>query len=180
MPALRTALISDLFNRVDSGPTRDDRGRALEEIVGHIFGRIPGIRLAARNVRSAFGSEELDGMLIVDDCKGLPLRTMLVLFECKNWAEPVGSDEVSWFVDKLRSRSMTEGILIAANGVTGDAEKLRGAHDRIQSALAEGINVIVITKDELRSLRTTDDARGLLESKRVLLATKRTSIAVQT
>jgi hypothetical protein len=176
MPSIDAKLVGDLFELADKGATRAIRGQALEDVVGHTFGRIPGIRLGARNIRSAFRSEELDGMLVVEDCKGLPLRSMMVLFECKNWGAPVGSDEVAWFVDKLRQRNLTEGILIAANGITGDQNKLHGAHDKIQAALAQGIHVIVVTSNELRKLKSTDDARGLLEAKRIRLATRRTSI----
>jgi hypothetical protein len=173
---LRRAVIADLFARAATSPTAFERGRVFEQIIDETLGRIPGIRVAASNVPNAFHSEELDRMLIVDDCMHLPLRSLFVLVEAKNWATPVGAPEVGSFIGKLQDRGLTEGILVAASGITGNPTNLWGAHDKIQSALARGISVIVITSEELRSLRTSQEAQGLLEQKKVLLAATRSSI----
>lgn len=135
-----------------------------------------GIELRGTNTRTVFESEEIDAVLMVDDCRGIPLRSMVVLVECKNWANPVGSDEVAWFETKLRRRSLNDGILIAASGITGDPLKLNSAHDIIQAALGAGVRILVVTRDDIGSLNSTDDVIELLKAKQVLLASTRSSI----
>ena len=47
--------------------------------------------------------------------------------ECKNTTERVGSATVRVFLSKLQEMRLDHGILVAADGVTGDEESLRAA-----------------------------------------------------
>jgi hypothetical protein len=40
--------------------------------------------------------------------------------ECKDWAKPVGSKEVGWFVNKLLTQDCKAGILFSSQGITGE------------------------------------------------------------
>jgi hypothetical protein len=61
---------------------------------------------------------------------------------------------------------LNHGILIAANGVTGDARNLRAAHDVIRTAFqANGVHVIVLTRSEVEGLRHTGGLVRLLQNK---------------
>ena len=57
-----------------------------------------------------------------------PYPLVASIIECKNWSNPVGSMEVSWFITKIRDRGLDFGVLVAANGVTGDARDKTAAH----------------------------------------------------
>jgi hypothetical protein len=173
---LRTAEIARLLQVTTRASSNMDKGRALEGVGRLVFASVRGIELRATNTVSVFKSEELDAAIFVEECKDIPLRSMVVLVECKNWRKPIGSREVGWFVAKLRKRGVKDGILLAAHGVTGDSGKLTSAHDEIQAALMDGIRVLVITCSEILSLATTDDVLRLLRQKQVDLVTRRTSI----
>lgn len=89
----------------------------------------------------------------------------IILVECKNWSHACGSQEVAYFVSRLRQRGCDHGILIATNGITGVAEDVTRANFQIATALAEGIRVIVLTLEELAQLTTSDELLALLKKK---------------
>jgi len=49
----------------------------------------------------------------------------------------IGSEDVSWFDSKLRRRAQRFGVLVAANGITGNASDKNAAHDIVRTAFAE-------------------------------------------
>ena len=175
MAKLKTAQIAALLDVAASGASNDEKGRAYERLIDLTFGAVRDIELRATRVQSVFKSEELDAALWVTDCKNMPLRPDIVLVEAKNWSAPVGSKDVGWFLQKLQIRRR-DGILLAANGITGDPHDLMGAHDVIQRGLADDIRILVFNQDELRALGTTDDVLAALREKTVDLVMRRTSI----
>jgi len=62
-------------------------------------------------------------------------------------------------VDRLRERACTLGILLSANGVTGDPDDLTAAHHQISRALEQGLHIVVISTDELGGVTV----RGLVK-----------------
>ena len=151
---------------------RIGKGRALEDLVCYLFGLIPGITTSKRNEPNTFQSEEIDvAFWNMKHSKGLYFLPDVIIVECKNWSKPVGSQEVNWFDTKLRNRrAFPYGILIAANGITGDAADRTNAHDVISGALREGRQIIVITRQELESLRNTSELVELIKEKLCQLA----------
>jgi Restriction endonuclease len=100
----------------------------------------------------------------------------IVLVECKNWSKSVGSTEVNWFDAKLRSRGLLYGILIAAQGITGDAQDLTAAHHVIAGALREQRRLLVITENELLQLTDTDALVYMIKEKLCDLAVSGTIV----
>ena len=89
----------------------------------------------------------------------------IILVECKNWSKPVSSEEVNWFDSKLKRRGQSFGILIAANGITGNSQNVESAHEIIRVALSEGRQLVVITQTEIKTLQTTQDLVSLIQEK---------------
>jgi restriction endonuclease Mrr len=128
-------------------------------------------------VLNAFATEEID--LAVGNAghrSGLAAFSDVILVECKNWSNAVGSQEVTYFVSRLRQRGCTCGILIAMNGVTGDAADLTAAKFEIATALKEKIRVIVLKRQELEALRTQADFVNLLKRKTLELIAAGTTV----
>jgi hypothetical protein len=99
----------------------------------------------------------------------LTITQNIVVAECKNTADRIGSAEIRNFRAKLADMKVHFGILVAANGITGDAENLRNAHDAVRQAFQHGIQIAVLTKNELLELAHTDDLIRLIEDKILLL-----------
>lgn len=142
------------------------KGRALEDLMSYVFSKIPGVTKVRRNQLNAFQTEEVDIAIWNDkQSNGLSFLPHILLIECKNWSNPVGSQEVSYFAARLRQRGCDHGILIAANGITGNPVDLTRAHFELATALGNGIRIMVITRQELEELTTTSEFARLLQEK---------------
>ena len=150
------------------------KGRALEDLVCYVYSLVPGVSVSHRNQMDAFRSEEID-VALWNTCTadGFHFLPNIILLECKNCATRVGSQEVSWFVDKLRNRGMEFGILVTTSGITGDASELNAAHNRIATALTEGRRVVVIRTSELAELEDTAELVELVQKKLCELVVRR-------
>jgi hypothetical protein len=62
------------------------------------------------------------------------------------------------------------GIFVAAAGITGKAAGLTAAHGVLARALAQGREIMVLTRREIENLMDTDDLVRLLKQKRAQLA----------
>ena len=96
---------------------------------------------------------------------GLPFLNYLILVECKNWSNPVGSIEVSWFAQKLEARGLDFGIFVAYNGITGSSVNGTSSYQILSRVLAKGIKLIVITKYEIESLENTMQLIRIIKEK---------------
>jgi hypothetical protein len=166
MAAFSTRKIADYFKRSDAAKTAAAKGKELEDLTVYLFEKIPGVSLSARNVKSVFDDEEIDVAFFNDQSPaGLRFLNFFLLVECKNWSKPVGSMEMAWFAWKVESRHLDFGILIAANGITGNAADGKEAHKIASSALEHGRRLIVVTRAEILALRTTEDLVTLIKRK---------------
>lgn len=166
MPAYSKKQILDFFMKADTATTKGAKGKALEDLVCYLFEKVPGLSITQRNVKNAFETEEIDVAFFNEQHRaGLKFLNSILLVECKNWSGTVGSIEVAWFVTKVASRSLDFGILIAANGITGSADDGRQAHDIASKALARGIRLVVITRQEIEALQTSKDLVTLIKTK---------------
>jgi hypothetical protein len=131
-----------------------------------LFEQIPGISISHRNALNYFESEEIDvAFWNEQDSKGLKSFNAFLLVECKNWSTTVGSAEVTSFISKFRNRGLDFGILIAANGITGNPEDGDRAHHQVSLALASKIQLIVITRKEIEALKSADELVTLVKTK---------------
>ena len=154
-----------------SGNGNSEKGRALEDLACYVFERVPGISIAKRNALNDFSSEEIDVAFWNKKAKrGFYFLDDVVIVECKNWSAPLGSAEVAWFDTKIKHRGLSFGVLIAANGITGNPAERTAAHQIIAAALVERRRIVVITVDEVRNLGTTDDLVLLVQEKLCELA----------
>ncbi|MFI6225028.1 restriction endonuclease [Nocardia salmonicida] len=142
------------------------RGRAYEDVLEHVFRSVPGC-LVRRNALNHFSSEEVD--LAIGNPRGndsFRLLPELFLVECKNWSKPVDSAAVTTFAAKIRHRSCDLGVLVAANGVTGDPYERSAAYQAAAIALAaERTRILLLTTDDLRTLRSGSDIVTLLHNR---------------
>lgn len=150
----------------DVGNT-DQKGDALEEVVRTTLCLFSGVTLIYKNAEDAAGSCEID-LLLSNNCHpdGLPFLPPYLVIECKNWAAPVNTATCRAFTSKLRAFGMKFGMLVAASGITGDPATRTAAHAHLREEfLLGGLIVLVVTRDELEALSSTDDLLVLLKTK---------------
>jgi len=166
MVAIAKKKVAAFFHEGDIATTTKAKGDALEEAICYVFGQVPGVAVTSRNRKNPAGTEEIDiGFWNDRTSTGFSFHPSLLLVECKNWSVSVGSEQVSWFDAKLRSRSLKVGFLVASAGVTGDMENKREAYSIIARALTEGRRITVITRTELLKLRSTAELVKLVKEK---------------
>jgi hypothetical protein len=146
----------------DSANTTLEKGAALEDVVSWTFCVLPGLRVLKRDFKDAAGGSEIDFLLYNDPrLSPVPFLSEYPMIECKNWKVPVDSKTVRDFIGKIRMGRLKVGILVAANGVTGDATDQNAAKDIIRHAFdADGIKIIVIKRLEIEGFRSLE---GFLE-----------------
>ena len=166
MSAIPQNFLRDGLSRIDAAANSFDKGRALEDFICFLFPNVPGIEIAQRNTLNAFSTEELDVALWNDRSPtGLYFLPHIVLVECKNWSQPCGSQEVSYFVSRLKQRGCDHGILVATHGITGVPEDITRAHFEMATALNSGIRVMLFTRQDFQNLQTSNDIVNLCKNK---------------
>ncbi|GLX05445.1 restriction endonuclease [Microbispora sp. NBRC 16548] len=163
MEAFDAAKLSGLLSVAeDSTRSAQVRGRAYEDVIDYLFTHVPGCQVQ-RNSLNTFQSEEVD--LSVGNFRlenGLRMLPDIFLIECKNWSQKVDSSAVAFFGMKIRHRGCSLGVLVAANGVTGDPIDKTAAMQQGALLLAEGIKMLVLTSEDLHNFRTVEDIVGTL------------------
>lgn len=176
MPPLPRTQIDAIVTRVNTATTTAEKGKALEDLFCEIFKSIPGIEIARRNLMNVFDTEEIDVALWNNKQNGgLDFLPNIILIECKNWSSAIGSVEVSYFKERLSHRCCEYGILIAKNGITGNAAELTCSYSIIAAALLQKTRIIVITLDELLRIQDTEGIVVLLKEKLLDLTVMGTS-----
>ena len=175
MAPIVAATIQAHVNAGLNAATTAEQGRALEDLICYVMGLVPGVAITHRNELNAFETEEIDVALWNDGAaEGFTFLPNIVLVECKDWSNRVGSAELNWFDTKLRNRGLTFGILVTTLGITGNAVDMTAAHNIIAAALRERRQLVVITTDELLALGTTEALIRLIKLKLCDLAVKGT------
>lgn len=143
-----------------------EKGKLFEDLACYLFETIPGIVIAQRNAMNQYNTEEVDVSIWNDKvADGLHFLNNLFLVECKNWSSAVESVDVNWFATKVEDRGLDFGILLAANGITKENNELKRAQSILTGYLRKHIRIIVIDKEEILNLRTTDDMVFLIKQK---------------
>lgn len=177
MGRISSVRIKELLKFIEDAVTPGEKGSSLEELIRYLFTKVSGVSLGAHNQHNFAVSQEIDIAFWNDREEGnLDFLPNVILVECKNWDSPVSSQEVSWFDTKLRSRGLSFGILVAAHGITGNSENLTAANNIIAFALGEQRQIIVITLDEIRDIRTTIQVINLIKKKLCDLAVHQTTL----
>lgn len=167
MTRLSHRAIAQRLAEGDAAATTEGKGAALEDVVIRSFCKVLGIGLLYRDRTNNAASSEIDILLFNQRHPlGVPFLSDYLVFECKNWAAPVDSATVASFIAKVRAARLEVGILVAANGITGDAQQRTAANDRIREAFVrDNIKILVVTRAEIESFRSVADVVGLMREK---------------
>lgn len=158
--------IENLFLKADFSTSKQEKGKYLEDILELLLTSIPGIEMVERNINTNFDNEEVDVCGYNNQTpQGLPFFPFMVFVECKNWSSPVGSSEIRDFTRRLQRRGCNYGIMVAANGITGNPLEFKSAQNELSSALQDGIRILVVTRRDLLSIQSISDFVVILKRK---------------
>ena len=178
MPDFDRTTISEAFEASDVAATTVECGRILEDLVADLFAQCDGIRHYQNNLLNIAGSTEIDvSFWNSKKPDGFPFFPNILVAECKNTTARIGSADIRNFRAKLEDMKLDHGLLIAANGITGNQQDLRAAHDAVRTAFQAGVSIIVLTKAEISQLEHTDDLVRLVQDKVLMLTVQTRTFA---
>ena len=132
-----TATVQAYIAVWENGASNAEQGHALEDLICYVFSQVPGISVTRRNELNAFLTEEIDVALWNESpVDGFFFLPNIILVECKNWSTRVTSAELAWFDTKLRNRGLNFGILVAPQGITGNAQEVTAGRSIVAAARA--------------------------------------------
>lgn len=135
--------LAQLSQLVERSKTPDEKGRALEALVGELLKTIKGFETQNR-IRTE--TEEIDFVVSNDsDDAALKREEAIILVECKNWSSTCRKDDFFTFKEKMRNRNerCSLGFLVSWNGFAGTITKemLRGSHERLLVVPMDGTQI---------------------------------------
>ena len=166
MAKLSKKRIGQLMAAGAAAANTTQQGRAYEDLVCYIFEAVPGISETFRNQVNVLQSEEIDVVFWNERSPdGFWFLQEIILVECKDWSTAVGSHHVSWFLNKLRAKALLFGVLVAANGITGNADDRTAAYAILNQALLEGRRIVVLTTQDLLAINSPSALVALIKKK---------------
>jgi hypothetical protein len=149
---------------IELNPER--KGRLLETMIADLFASIPGLALDGQDVVNAFRSEEIDLIFWnYQHDQGFRFLDCPLIVECKGWSRPVAGREVRYFATELKDKGRRNGIFVALNGITGDERNLTAAFFHVAAAMIEGVQVLVLTGEELAAIQQVEDLISIFRRK---------------
>lgn len=177
MPRLPYGKIRRLLVDADVASTSQQRGALLESAACLLFESMSGVSVADRNVTNTAGTEEIDIIFWNERrLKGLFFLEAPFLLECKNWGHKVPGHEIVYFANSMRGRCCRDGILIASNGITGTPGQLNEAHYEIAMAARNGQRILVLERNEIEALTSSEGLVALLKKKVLEVTLKGTKL----
>jgi hypothetical protein len=144
------------------------KGKRLENLINTIFSEIPGLIFEEADVKNVHGTLEIDLFFWNDQLlKGLRALDCPLIIECKSSSDPVEGRDLRYFGNLLRDKGQRDGILVALQGVTGDADANSAGFYHQTVALIDGVRILIVTGEDLLTLTSGKDLVRLL--KRALL-----------
>ena len=167
MARYSAAKMQQMLQESDSAATAHEKGDKLEQLIRYVFDKVPGVTFYQKNVLDENRAHELDlAFWNLQSQSEICFLDPVIIVECKNTGQPLGSNGVGWFVRKLQDRGVSYGILVSLSGITGQADGHNNAHSEVLSALTrDGIKILLIDRQELLSLTNTNDLVELLKRK---------------
>jgi hypothetical protein len=148
-----------MLTEAAAGATEDERGKKYEALLVYVFESVANVIVVA-NTKNYFGAEQID--VAVSNGGGFPGLPDEFLVECKNYAHPVDSKAVGYFLFICVSRGAKLAIVAAHSGLSGQADDMTYAHSLALSGSAMGCRLVVITKDDLLALTSEADLVDML------------------
>lgn len=159
--------IQAYFDAMEGGGSTTERGRALEGLMVYVIAECDGVRHHGNNRLNSQGSSEIDTCFWnARLSSGLDFLPQILISECKNTAAPVGSSELRVFSSKLDEMHLKHGLFVAAQGITGNTDNKRAAHDIVRTSFQRlQQQILVITRAEIQQFRSTLDLITILQNK---------------
>ena len=147
--------LNEIIDKTQQETDTYSKGVLWEDVAAYVLNNIVGWRVTGRRIRA--GAQEIDlSIANVSMDNELWQLGAYVLVECKNWNTHVDIHQIRNIAHISNMKGNKTAILFASNGITADAQ------EEVQRLAAVNLNIICITANDLRKLRSADDCRHLV------------------
>lgn len=153
--------LAQLVAALDAAGSTAARGRRLQDLFDFLVADLSGVETVDQNRFNIGRTEEKDVWLRhAREAAGMPFDDRDVPVECKNEGAKTGPQDVAWFGEKVRNSGGRDGLLVTKTGLSGELQS--GGHEEIRRQLAKGTRIVVLTVQELATLRSGEELLVLL------------------
>ena len=174
--SLNTAWVVAELSAIDAlGHKPQEKGKRLELLVTAIFSLVPGLEYEGTNPLNLYLTEELDLLYWNDrERDGVHFLDCPLIVECKSSKTALSGRDLRYFATTLRDKGRTSGVLVALAGIAGNEKATTAGYYHMSAALHEGVNILVVTREDLLALTSGVDLVALL--RRRLLSLVRSQV----
>ncbi len=150
------------FGRICS--EKKKKGAHFEDFCAYLMSCMPGFEVQ-RRVQT--GDYHFDA-LIRNKSNATDYRSdfgIYIITESKNWSDPIGPQEISYFASKMLFHDIRTGIIFSQKGNTGKGENRNAALTLLKSFYKVGRIIIILTEADIRKVIAARNLVGLLQSK---------------
>ena len=171
MPKISHTRILQFLSVIRKGRTPNDQAFALEELLCNLFEKIPGLSITKRNEDRKFDGKDID-IIVWNDQKsaGFYFLPNILSIGAHRWLEKIEKEHVSWFINRLKERGLSFGILVAMNGLAEDEEERSLVRQQISSALNDERQIVILGGKDFEKINSTEQIVTLVKEKLCELA----------
>ena len=143
----------------------------LEELLCNLFKKIPGLSITMRNEDRKFDGKDID-IIVWNEQKsdGFYFLPNILSIGAHRWLEKIEREHISWFINRLKERGLSFGILIAMNGLVEDEEERSLVRQQISSALSDERQIVILRGKDFEKINSTEQLVTLVKEKLCELA----------
>lgn len=155
--------------RKSSSP--DERGLALEELLCSLFKKIPGLSITKRNEDRKFEDRDIE-IVFWNEQKsdGFYFLPNIIPFGAHRSLEKLEGEHIKWFINRLKERGLSFGVLIAMKGLVEDEEERSLVRQQISSALNDERQIVILRGKDFEKIESTEQLVTLVKEKLCELA----------
>ncbi|MFA5014971.1 MAG: hypothetical protein WC549_05465 [Actinomycetota bacterium] len=145
---------------------RDDKnkGKIFEDFCSYLLSCIPGFEIEKRFETKDYHFD----LLIRNKSNANDFRDNFgnyLIAECKNWSDPIGTQEIAYFVSKLIFHDIKAGFIFSKEGITGKNKNTNATLILIKSFYKIGRFIMLITEKDIKNIISGKNFISVLQAK---------------
>ena len=171
MPTISNSRIIQFLSVIRKSSSQNEQGFALEELLCNLFKKIPGLSITKRNEDRKFDGNDID--IIIWNAQrsdGFYFLPNILSIAAYRWLEKIEKEHISWFINRLKERGLSFGILVAMNGLVEDEEERTLVRQQISSALNDERQIVILRGKDFKKINSTEQLVTLVKEKLCELA----------
>lgn len=171
MATISKTRILQFLNVIRKSVSSDEQGFALEELLCSLFKRVPGLSITRRNEDRKFKDKDIE-IIFWNEQKsdGFYFLPNIIPISAHRWLEKMEREHITWFLNRLKERGLSFGILIATNGLAEEDEEQLLLREQISFALNDERQILILRGKDFEKLNSTEQLVTLVKEKLCELA----------